>query len=172
MLMVGLTTMAGNAVPYLKAQIESRSAMVGGQSVNNPQAVQFMLKKKSAVLLPQALIQGSFTTVAKGGMPQIMAQGNSLDQIRVQAKDAPNGVGNIVNRNDMLHTGADVVVLRIEEHLSFVAHATEVHGKNNTPDIPFKTGADRTGIFSDDTSTACAAAGSIGAKCFFLFLPQ
>ena len=62
------------------------------QKIDHAQALQVVLE---ASKLLHARIQGILPRMTKGGVPQVMRQGHSLDQIFIQTQRARNGAAQL-----------------------------------------------------------------------------
>ena len=144
---VRLAAMAGDAVPHLKAEVQAMLLFVFSQPIDDAQAVELVLEKAVWCVFFQAGVEHSFTAVAKGRMTQVMAERNRLDQVEVESQGTTDGVGNVMDIDDMFHPGADMVILGIEKHLSFVAQTAEFHGENDPARIALEYGPHRAFAF-------------------------
>ena len=81
-----------------------------------------------------------------------VAKGDALDQIGVESQCPADGVGDVIDIDDVLHAGADVVILRVEENLGLVAESSELHGVDDPAGVAFKDRPDRAGFIRFETA--------------------
>ncbi len=85
------------------------------QPVHHPQALPVVAKA-----LGGKLVQGPLSGVAKGGVAQVVGQGNGLGKVLVKPQGPGNGAGNLGDLQGVGEPGAVVVSLGREENLGFV----------------------------------------------------
>ena len=88
------------------------------------------------------LVEQPFPGVPKGGVAQIVAQGDGLCEILVQKQGAGHGACNARDLQRVGHPGAVMVPLWLEEHLGFLLQPAKRLGIDDTVGIPLEGGAD------------------------------
>ena len=98
----GALGVAHQAVAHLPGEIQAGEAAL--QPIHHPQALLIMAETMGA-----QLVQRPLPCMAKGGMPQIMPQGNGFGQILVQAQRPGNGAGNLIHLQRVGQPGAVMI---------------------------------------------------------------
>ena len=125
---------AENAVPHLMGQVQAHAVPL--QNVHHPQALLIVAEG-----LAQALGQGHLSRMAEGGMAQVVAHGNGLRQVLVEAQGPGNGAGDPGDLQGMGHAGAVVVSLRLQKDLGLVHQAAKGLAVHNSVNVPLVAGA-------------------------------
>ena len=73
-------------------------------------------------------------------MSDIVAEGDSLNEVKVEIKHRADGTGNTGDLNGVGHAGTVVVAFRLQEHLGFVHQAAECLTVDDAVDIPLIAG--------------------------------
>jgi len=135
------------SVPDFKGKVQTfaLSSASYGKQIRYTKALQFMLEKQVRVDLFNTCVQGFFTGMPEGRVPDIMTQRYRLNKIEIQVQSLCDCSRNIVNVNYMFNTGADMVILRIEKNLCLVTQTPECLGINDSSRIAFKIRPHRTG---------------------------
>ncbi len=123
--------MADDAVPHSVGEVEPGPVI--GQFVHHPQGVDLVVEP--AVVLKQVL-EHFPAAMSERGVPQIVAEGDGLGQIHIQPECPADSRGDGGHMQGVLHTGADMIVVRREEHLGLVLEPPERHGMNDGGLIP------------------------------------
>ncbi len=76
--------------------------------------------------------------MSKGGVAQIVPQGNGLGERPVQTQDRGHGTGNLRDLEDMGETGSIVIPGWGQKNLCFMLKATKGLGMGNPIPIPLK----------------------------------
>ena len=136
---IGLS-LAGNAIGDLTAgsvvNAEGAALAVIFQDVHHPEALLIVPEGPS-----QALGQRRLARVAKRGMPHIMAHGNRLGKILVEAQSPGNGTGDPGYLQGMGHPGTVMVSLRAQKHLGLVHQPPECFAMYDPVRVPLVAGA-------------------------------
>ena len=106
------------------------------QPVDDPQGLLIMPERP-----PQDLRQRDLPGVAKGRMPQVVAQGRRLGQVLIQLQAPGDAAGDAADLQGVGHPGAVVVALRLQKHLGLVHQAAECLTVGNAVHIPLVAGA-------------------------------
>ena len=125
---------AQDAQPDLVGQVEPLSVLF--QAVHHPQAL-FIVPEGFA----PALGQGRFPGMAEGRVAQIVAHGDGLRQIFVEAQGPGDGLGDAGNLQGMGHPGAVVVPLWVQKHRGLVHQPAEGLAVDHPVRIPLVAGA-------------------------------
>ena len=101
--------------------------------------------KISARALKIQLPQHPLPRMPKRSMPDIMSQGNGLDQVRVQPKDASDISGNPGHQLHMLGTPGNIIIPVKGKDLGFVSIAVVIGNMHDLLGIPHKGGPPQVG---------------------------
>ena len=123
--------MADDPVPHPVGKVEP--GPVVGQLVHHPQGVQLVVESS---LVLEEVLQHLLPPVPERGVPQVVPEGDGLGQIHVQAEGPADGRGDGGHVQGVLHPGADMVVVRGEEHLGLVFQPPEGHGMDDGGLVP------------------------------------
>ena len=126
--------MIQNSIPHFLRQVQPLSVLF--QPLHNAQALFVMVKRPTG-----SAAQRTLACVAKGRMPQIVAQRNSFGQIFVQIHPPRDGSGDLGNFQRMGQSGAVVVTLRRQKHLCLMLQASECFTVHDPVAVTHKTGA-------------------------------
>ena len=96
---------AQDPVPHLKGQVQPGAAVF--QPVHHPQALLVVAEPCG-----ERLVQRPLPCVAKGGVPQVVSQGDGLGQVFVEPQAPGDGAGDLGDLQRVGQTGAVVVALR------------------------------------------------------------
>ena len=87
------------------------------------------------------LIQRILAGMAERRMAQVVAHGDGLRQILIEAQGPGNGSGNSGDLQGMGQAGAVMITLRVEKHLGLVHQTAKGLGMDDFVRIPLITGA-------------------------------
>ena len=93
-----------------------------------------MVEESAGVLVIQ-LIKEHFTGMGKGGVTDVVTQGNGLDQIQVQVQRTANGPGDSGHQLDMKAPTGDIVILYQGEHLGLVGITVIIGAVHDPVDV-------------------------------------
>ena len=160
---------AENAPAHLIAEIQPLAPFF--QAVHHP---------KGLLVVPEAtgknLVEHPLPRVAKGGVPQVVTQGNGLGEVLVEPQAPGDGAGDPNHLQGVGHSGAVVVPLRLEEHLGLMHQTPKGLGVENPVNIPLIAGSDLTGFHGALPPPRVRRQRRIGGQGlsfqFFCHLPQ
>jgi len=115
--------------------------------------------KAIQAMLPAELIEDAFTDMAKGRMADVMAQGNGLDQILVEAQAAANGPADPGDQLDMENPVRDMIIVNQGKDLGLVNIAAVGPGMEDTVTIPGKLRTVIVAGFRPPPEADCAGTG-------------
>ena len=130
----GVTGVAQNAHADFVGQIQAPA--VPFQHVHHPQTLLIVAEG-----LSKAVRQGSFPRVSEGGVAQIMAHGDGLGQVLVEAQCPGDGPGDPGDLQSVGHAGAVVVPLRLQKDLGLVHQPPEGFAVDDSVNVPLVAGA-------------------------------
>ena len=149
--------MLGNAVKHLNGEVEPLALFF--QDVHHPQALVVM-----AEALGVELVQHRFPGVAEGGVPEIMAQGDGLGEMAVEAQGHGNGPGDLAYLEHMGEPGPVMVAGGGQEHLGFMLEAAEGLAVDDPVPVPLVGASDGAFLFGPEPTFGVAAQGGIGRE--------
>ena len=126
--------MAEDAVSHLSGQVQAPPVPL--QLFHHPHAL-LAVDKPDGGGLPQGVLPG----VPKGGMAQVVAHGDGLDEVLVQAQAPSHRPGNLVYLQGMGEAGAVVVPLGEKKHLGLVHQPPEGVAVDDFIPVPLVGGA-------------------------------
>src|ERR1700720_4499753 len=89
-------------------------------------------------MLAHGGVEGLFSRVSKRGMPEIVHQGESLDQVCIQFKLRGDGARDLRDLDGVSQPVAEVVRVTAGEYLSFCFQAAKGAGMDNAIPIALK----------------------------------
>ena len=107
-------------------------------------------------------VQNPLPAVAKRRMPEIVPEGDCLDQIFIQPKGAPYGPGNLRNFQRVRQPGSVVISLRLNKNLRLVLHPSKRFTVQYAVAIPLIDRPNLTGFLHPIPATAFGAFRRIG----------
>ena len=125
---------AQDAVPHLPGEVQPVPLLL--QPVHHPQGLLVVLEAPGHDLAQQPLPR-----VPEGGVPQVVAQGDGLGEVLVEAQAPGDGAGDAADLQGVGHPGAVVIPLRLEEHLGLVLQPPEGVGVDDAVGVPLEAGA-------------------------------
>ena len=158
--------MGNDTVPHLERKVQSTriSARPLFEQIDDSKALKLMPEDDIRIVFLRTALQHLFTGVSERCMAKVMAECDRLNKIEVQVQRAGDRGGNILYIDDMFETGADMVILRIKEHLCLVPEPSESLTVDDTACIPLERRSDKTGFFVESSSTAVLRMESIGRQ--------
>ena len=111
-----LTVVTADTGQGLQGQIQ------GEDAVQHPQGMDIVGEVAAGVLI-RPLIQESLTGVAEGGMANVVAQCNRLNQIQIQIQRPADGAGNAADQLHMQAAAGDIVIFDQGKNLRLVGIA-------------------------------------------------
>src|SRR3954468_18625160 len=82
--------------------------------------------------------KGFFAGVAKGGMTEIMTEGDGLGKVLIKAQRTGDGTRDLHHLQGVGKTGAEVVAVRGNKDLRLVHQATEGLGVDDAVPVPLE----------------------------------
>ena len=111
-----LAVVAGNTGEGLQRQIQREDL------IQNPHGVDVVIEEPAGVLVVK-LIEVDLAAMGKGGMTDVMAQRNGLDEIQIQIQRPADGTGDPGYQLHMQTSPGDIIVFDKGEHLGLVGIA-------------------------------------------------
>ena len=124
---------AENAHANLVGQVQPLAVLF--QAVHHPQTLLVVPEG-----LPQAGRQSSLPGVAEGGVAQVVAHGNGLRQVLVQAQCPGDGFGDPSNLQGVGHPGPVVIPFRPQKYLGLVHQPPEGLAVHHPVCVPLEAG--------------------------------
>ena len=131
--------MAQDAIADRFGQVETAAVLL--QQVDDAQALLVVAKSG------EDLGQGGLAGVTEGGVAEIVAHADRLDQVLVQAKRAADRAGNLGNLQGMGEAGAVVVAGGPDEDLGLVHQPAEALGVDDPVAVALERGSHRGWLF-------------------------
>ena len=122
-----------DAVAHLPGKVQSFAVFF--QHIHHPQALPVVGKAAGA-----ELIQRPLPRMTEWGMPQVMAQGDGLGQVLVQAQGPGNGAGNLGHLQRVGQSGAVMVPFRREKDLGFLLQPPKRLAVDDPVPVPLEAG--------------------------------
>ena len=116
-LQVGFPVVAEDAVQDLEGEVEPPPLLF--QPVQEPHPLDAVEKGADAVGLAEAR-EDALPVVAEGGVADVVAQGDGLQEVLVQAEKLADGAGDLGQELDVQHPVADLLVADEVKNLGFV----------------------------------------------------
>ena len=114
-----------------------------------------MFKAAAACIGPlHSFVQGILPGMAKGGVAQVMGQGDGLDQIFIQPQGACDGAAELRHLQRMREPGAKQIALMVQKNLGFVNQATKSRAVDNAITVALVVIARRRVRFGKTPTTA------------------
>ena len=151
--------MSGNAHQRLQADVEGVNAVQYADRVD-------VVAEMPPGVLHGNLVQKHFARMRKRRMPDVMPQGNRLNQVEIEVQGAADGARNAGYQLHMQAAARYVVIADERKHLRFVRIAVEIRAVHNFIHImqeswsPDAARITRRGCAADD---ACIWAENLGA---------
>lgn len=145
----------GNAVTHLIGQIQALATVF--QGIDHPQALPVMGKAAG-----HQFIEDGFTGMAEGGMTEIMAVGNGLDQIFIESHGASDGAGYLAHLQGMGEPGPVMIAGRRQKNLRFMLETPVRLTVNNPVPVSLKSTADGALLLMTQSPLALATQASEG----------
>ena len=127
-----------DAVAHLPGQVQALAVLF--QILYHPQALAIMGKPAGA-----QPVEGPFPRMTKRRVAQIMAQGDGLGEVLIQAQGTGHGAGDLADFQGMGQPGAVVVPFRGKKHLGLLLQAPEGLAVQDTVPVPLVAGTQ--GVF-------------------------
>ena len=109
-------------------------------------------------------VQHPLADVAEGGVPQVVAQGDGLGQVLVEAQGAGDGPGHLLHLQGVGEPGPVVVAQRRHEHLGLVLEPAKGLAMEDPVPIPHEAGADLAGLDLPGPPPGIFGQGGIGRE--------
>ena len=134
LLQLDFAVVTGDAHQSLQAQIQ------GEHLIQHPNGVDVVIKVPTGVVVVQ-FVQKHLAGVGKGGMADIVTQGDGLNQIQIQIQRAADGSGDTGHQLNVQASSGHVIVLHQREDLSLIGVTVVVGAVQDTVNILSKSGA-------------------------------
>src|SRR3954447_3329885 len=105
------------------------------QDIHYPQRLQVVFESP---VLPHAIVQCVLTGVAKRRVPQVMCQGDGLDQIFIQPQVTRNRAAYLRHLQTMCQPRPEQVTFMIDENLGFILEPSECRRMNDSVAVSLK----------------------------------
>ena len=141
---VGTGAVLENALTCFKGKIQPVKAWVAlFQFVHHAQTLKVVLKAVALYVRAlwqrfQTRIQCVLTCVTKWGVPQIMGQGYSLDEVFIQLQGTRNTPAQLRDFERVCQTGTKKVAFMVQKDLGFVDQTSERRGMNDAVPVTLK----------------------------------
>ena len=153
----GAGGVGNDAVAHLPGQVEAPAVFF--QEIHHPQALAVVGKATGAQTVQRALPR-----VAKGGMAQVVAQGDGLGQILVQPQGAGDGAGDLRDLQRVGQPGAVMVPLGRKKDLGLLLQAAERLAVDNAVAVPLVARADGVLVLRAAAAPGGLAQGGVAAQ--------
>ena len=147
---IALSCMVTYPISDLKRKVQSVALVL--EMVDDAQGV-FIVAEGASVSLEDAG-EGFFSSVAEGGVAEIVAEGDRLREVFVEAESTGYGTGYLHHLQGVREACPEVVAVRGDEDLGLVHEPTEGLGVDNAVPVALEVVADVVGRLRPRASRA------------------